>query len=468
MTPATTDPICVIGAGGAGLAAVKALNERGLPVVCYERGSNVGGNWRYENDSGTAAAYASLRCNVSRQHMQYARFPMPASYGDFPSHTDMAAYFEAYTDTFNLRRHIRFSTAVEKLEPTGERRWRVTLHSGHSVEYGTVVIANGHHWAPQWPRLSGTSTAPMTHAQAYRTPDSFAGKRVLVIGAGQSAVEIATEVSRVAQRTMLSVRSGAHVIPRYILGRPFDLLDVDVLNRLPWSVLNWLLDRLVRIARDGDVATYGFRAPAHRILEHIPAVSSDLFTALRRGAIVVKPAIEALDGAQVRFVDDGAEAVDAIVCATGYRPSFPFLSPTVLDVHGHALPLYRRIVAPAVPGLYFIGLVDAPSGLLPIVEKQSAWLADVLDGTIALPGADEMWSAIDAGERRSQERFPLEPPHSIRCDPHAYVRLLVRDRRRRSRVGWAWPTTPDHRLASFAVGDAHPTLGSRRSRATSG
>jgi Flavin-binding monooxygenase-like len=429
MSAASSDPICVIGAGGAGLAAVKTLGERNLSVVCYERGSNVGGNWRYENDSGLSAAYASLRCNVSRRRMQYRSLPMPASYGDFPRHTDMAAYFEAYADTFDLRRHIRFAASVERLEPLGHHRWRITLHDGRSAEYGAVVVANGHHWAPQWPQLAGASSTPLMHAHAYRTPEPFAGLRVLVIGAGQSAVEIATELSRVAARTMVSVRGGAYVIPRHLFGRPFDLLDIDLLNRLPWRFLNWLFAALVQVGGDGAIASYGPRGPAHRILEQVPVVSSDLVSALRGGAVVVRPAIDALDGAQVRFVDGAVDAVDAIICATGYRISLPFLSSAVFHADGVAVPLYRRIVAPNLSGLYFIGLVDAPGGLLPIVETQAAWLADVLQGIITLPETPAMWRAIDAAERRSRERFPLEPRHSIRCDPHAYVRLLVRDRR---------------------------------------
>jgi len=259
--------------------------------------------------------------------------------------------------------------------------------------------------------------------------ERYGPSRVLVIGAGQSAVEIATELSRVAARTMVSVRGGAYVIPRHLFGRPFDLLDIDLLNRLPWRFLNWLFAALVQVGGDGAIASYGPRGPAHRILEQVPVVSSDLVSALRGGAVVVRPAIDALDGAQVRFVDGAVDAVDAIICATGYRISLPFLSSAVFHADGVAVPLYRRIVAPNLSGLYFIGLVDAPGGLLPIVETQAAWLADVLQGIITLPETPAMWRAIDAAERRSRERFPLEPRHSIRCDPHAYVRLLVRDRR---------------------------------------
>jgi dimethylaniline monooxygenase (N-oxide forming) len=427
------DRICVIGAGCSGLAALKALRERELDAVCLEQGSDVAGNWRYENDSGLSGAYGSLRTNVSRAHMQYRCFPMPASVGDFPHHSAMAEYLAAFAQAFDLRRCIRFSTRVERVEPAAEGSWRVTVTGGPTERYRAVVVASGHHWDPIWPELDGATTARISHSHAYRTPDAFAGTRVLVIGSGQSAVEIATEIGRVAARTILSVRRGAHVIPRRLLGAPFDRLDVDLVNRLPWRMINWITEQLVRVGRRDDPADYGFRRPPHRLLEQIPTVSSDLGPALRSGALVVRPEVRRLDGARVEFVDGSVEAIDRIVCATGYRICLPFLSPSLVAAEGAALSLYRRIVPPDLPGLSFIGLVDAPAGLLPIVEQQSTWLAEVLTGRLRLPARAAMLAAIDAAEPRTRERFPLEPLHSIRCDPHAYVRLLAGDRRRAAR-----------------------------------
>jgi hypothetical protein len=448
MSPET---ICVIGAGSSGLVALKALRDRGLPVVGFERGSNVGGNWRYENDSGASGAYASLRCNVSRRRMEYPSFPMPASYGDFPGHADMAAYFAAYTDAFGLRRHIRFSTTVERVEPRGDGSWSIGIAGEASLVARAVVVANGHHWDPRWPAFAGSTTARMLHSREYRTPESFAGKRVLIVGAGQSGSEIATEVSRVAARTLLSLRSGVHVVPRHLLGRPYDALSGALVNRLPWRLLNWLVARLVAAERPGDPSEHGLPRPPHRLLEQIPIVSSDLVPALQTRAVTVKPAVARLDGERVAFADGSVETVDAIVCATGYRLSFPFLPPGVLEQRGGTLPLYRRIVPLGVPGLFFIGLVDAPSGLLPIVELQSDWLADLLDGTRALPARMAMLAAARLGERRSRQRFPLDPPYGIRCDPFAYARLLEHDRRRRTaaRIG----ATLRERLANLRNGN---------------
>jgi NADPH-dependent 2,4-dienoyl-CoA reductase/sulfur reductase-like enzyme len=453
-----TPRVCVIGAGGAGLAAMRALARRGLPFVGFERGSETGGNWRYANDNEASAAYPSLRCNVSRRRMQFREYPMPASYGDYPHHSAMAAYLDAYADAYGLRRHIRFATPVERVTPTGDRGWHVDLGDGSRERFDAVVVANGHHWSPRWPELPGTPTVTVSHAQRYRGPEPFRGARVVVIGAGQSAVEIATEVSQTAARTVMSIRSGTHVLPRYLFGRPVDELDVDLLNRLPWPVLNAVLGFMVGLGRrGGDASRYGFRRPRHRLLEDVPVISSDLAPALRTGAIVARPAVVAVDGREARFADGAVETVDHVVCATGYEVRWPFLDePLTLRV-ANVLPLYRRIVPPTVPGLYFVGLVDAPSGLLPIVERQSAWVADVIAGRLRLPDTATMTAALAAPERRTSERFPNDPQQSIRCDPHAYMRVLARDRR--------WVRLRAHFAGSFSTASYSSPSDARRARA---
>src|SRR5262249_4546470 len=172
--------------------------------------------------------------------------------------------------------------------------------------------------------------------------------------------------------------------------------------------------------------------PAHRILEGIPIVSSDLLPAVRRGRVAIKPAIDRLMANRVRFVDGSEELVDRIICATGYRITVPFLSSTLVSVNGRDFPLYRRIVHPNHGGLFFAGFVDAPGGLLPVVETQGEWIAAVLAGRLRLPAVDQMWRAMKRSERRTRQRFPAESSYSIRCDPHPHRRLLLADLRRAS------------------------------------
>jgi dimethylaniline monooxygenase (N-oxide forming) len=424
--------VAVIGAGSSGLAVLTALRRHGLDVEGFERGSDVGGLWRYHNDNGLSGAYASLRTNVSRPRMQY-----PRSYGDFPGHRDMAAYLGAYADAFGLRGSIRFGVTVERLEPDPDGGWWVALDDGAVRRFEAVVVATGTFWSPRLPDETAGFAGQVSHSHDYRTPAPFQDRRVMVVGAGQSAAEIAVEVAGVAARTFLSMRSGAHVLPRWIGGRPYDASDVDPLNRMPWTLLNLRYGR--RVACELGPTPARWPVPARRLLEGIPIVSSDLLPAVRRGEVTLRPAIRRLAADRVRFADGTEEVVDRIVYATGYRIDLPFLAPSLLAARGRELPLYRRIVPPGLGGLLLAGFVDAPGGLLPVVETQAEWIAAVLGGRLRLPAAAAMWRAIERGEPRSRRRFPGEHPHSIRCDPHAYRRLLRADLRRAWRTAESAP-----------------------------
>jgi Flavin-binding monooxygenase-like len=406
--------VAVIGAGSSGLAALKVLGEHGIAVECFERGSDLGGLWRYENDNGLSGAYASLRTNVSRRRMQYPSFPMPRSPIDFPTHAEMAAYLDAYADAFGLRELVRFGCTIERMEPDARGRWCLSLDDGGVRTYDAVVVAIGLFWRPKIPTYPGSFDGEEIHSHDYRTPRSFAGRNVLVVGAGQSAAEIAVEVARVAARTFLSVRGGHHVIPRWIGNRPYDAADVAPLNRMPWGLMNRVYGW--RATRELGPVPASWPVGVHGALEGIPVISSDLLPSVLRGDIEVKPAIERLLGGRVRFVDGSEEAVDRVVYATGYRISLPFLSSSLVSASGRDFPLYRRIVAPGVGGLFFVGFVDAPGGLLPVVEAQAEWIAAVLTGALGLPSPERMRRRMDRAERRTPPALPRRgpPQHPLR------------------------------------------------------
>ena len=434
--------VAVIGAGSSGLAVLRALLRRGFSVVGFERGSDVGGQWRYNNDNGLSSAYQSLRTNVSRKRMEYPSWPMPDRYGDFPHHSQMAEYLSSYADNYGLRDYIRFRTTVTALDSDSGNGWRLAAEDGSTGRFLTVVVAAGHFWSPRIPTFPGTFNGATSHSHHYRTAQPFAGRRVLVVGAGQSAAEIACEVSKVAARTCLSVRRFPHIIPRWIGGRPYDGPDVEPLNRMPWPLLNVLFGRAV--ARELGRLPVGWRAGAGRILEGVPTISSDLLPAVRRAEILVRPPIEFLAADSVRFTDGSEEPFDCIIYATGYDISLPFLPHQLAGAGGRELPLYRHIVAPDCSGLLFAGFVDAPGGLLPVVETQGEWIAALLNGSIRLPGRDRMWRAIDRSERRTRNRFPADSPRDLRCDPHGYRRLLRSDLRK-ARLFHPVSFLPSHR-----------------------
>src|SRR3954449_11565366 len=226
---------CIIGAGSSGITAAQVLAEAGIEFDCFEMGSDVGGNWRYDNDNGVSSAYRSLHVNTSRQATEYAAYPMPASYPDYPSHWQVADYFESYVDHFGLREKIKFRTEVAKVEPSADKgaggydvttRSRDNARTARTGHYEHVLVANGHHWDPRWPEpaFAGSEDFPgeQIHVHHYREPEVLRGKRVLVLGIGNSATDVAVEASRIAEKTFLAMRRGAYVMPKYLNGKPTD------------------------------------------------------------------------------------------------------------------------------------------------------------------------------------------------------------------------------------------------------
>jgi cation diffusion facilitator CzcD-associated flavoprotein CzcO len=431
--------VCIIGAGSSGIAACQILNDREIPFDCFEKGSEVGGNWRYLNDNGMSSSYESLFINTSRRHMEYRSLQMPSDLPDYPHHTQIAAYFDDYVDHFGLREHITFRTEVVDVEPirtgsSARTTWKVTLDDGTSHSYDAVLVANGHHWAPHWPEppFPGEFSGRVMHAHDYKSSAGFEHKHVLVLGIGNSACDIACETSRVSRMTYLSMRRGAHVIPKYLLGRPTDELGTQFTTRLPLSLQRWGLKHLLKLAQ-GDLEHYGLPKPDHKLLEAHPTISSELLGRIGHGRITPKPNIERLDGNEVRFADGSAEGIDVIVYASGYKISFPFFSPDVMKVDQNRMRLYRRVVHPDLTGLYFIGLIQPLGAIMPLAEAQAKWVADILEGKLRLPSSKQMKKVIEREDSRMAKRYVSSPRHTIQVDYYPYLRTIQRERRRAKR-----------------------------------
>jgi len=450
--------VCVIGAGSSGIAACQVLHARGIDFDCFEVGSEVGGNWRYGNDNGMSSAYRSLHINTSRQQMEYQAFPMPADLPDYPSHWQIADYFDAYVDHFGFRDKISFRTEVVKVEPvvsTGSTNagydvtTRSTNEHGEPGEpeqrhYAQVIVANGHHWDPRWPEPSfpGAETFPgeQIHAHYYRTPEVFEGKRVLVLGIGNSACDIAVESSRTADETYLAMRRGAHIVPKYLFGVPTDRLTDSPLARGPLPLQQLGMAAMLRLSQ-GKVTDYGLPKPDHAVLHAHPTVSSDLLTRLGHGDITVKPNIDRFEGSKVFFTDGSAVEADVVVYCTGYKVTFPFLSESVVASADNHVDLYRRVVDPEHPGLFFVGLIQPIGAIMPLAEAQAEWVGDLLEGSADLPSYDVMRTQIRDYDASLRKRFVASKRHTIEVDFHAYLAELARERRDgRSRVSGEEPT----------------------------
>jgi dimethylaniline monooxygenase (N-oxide forming) len=434
----STQKVCIIGAGSSGIVAAQVLDARGISFDCFEKGSHIGGNWRYENDNGMSSAYRSLHINTSRRVMAFKSLPMPEDYPDYPDHFQMAAYFDEFADHFGLREKISFRTEVTRVEPA-DGEWAVTTKAESGAEaterYRAVLVANGHHWDPRWPEPdfpgSDEFEGEQLHAHHYREPDVLREKRVLVLGLGNSATDIAVESSRIAEKTFLSTRRGAYVIPKYVNGKPIDELSNPITSMTPLAVQRFFAMRALAVASAADPTAYGLPKPDHKLFEAHPTVSSELLPRLGHGDITPKPNIDRYTGGcTVRFVDGTEEEIDLVVYCTGYKMTFPFFDPKVVSAPDNRLPLYRRVVSVERPGLYFIGFIQPLGPIMPLAEAQAEWVADLLSGRSALPPAGEMKREIASEEKRQARRFVASKRHTVEVDFHPYLREIRRERKR--------------------------------------
>jgi len=431
------EKVCVIGAGSSGLAACQVLGARGVDYDCFEKGSMIGGNWRYENDNGTSSAYRSLHINSARKLMSFRSFPMPDSYPDYPSHWQVAKYFDDFAARFGLTERIAFNTEVVAVEPDGGE-WEVTVEGPdgerRSERYRAVLVANGHHWKPRWPEppFPGADEyeGEQLHVHHYREPDVLEGRRVLVLGIGNSAVDVAVESSRIAAKTFMAMRRSAYVIPKFLGGKPIDEATPPIATYLPMSVRRFFMKRLLRLSV-GEMTDYGLEAPDHKLLEAHPTVSSELLPRIGHGDIAVKPNIDRFAGGRtVRFADGSEEEIDLTIYCTGYEIAFPFLDPAVFAARDNRMPLYKRAVAVETPGLYFVGFIQPLGPIMPLAEAQAEWIADLLEGRAALPAAAQMRKEIADYERWMDRRFVSSKRHTIEVDFHPYMREIKRERKR--------------------------------------
>jgi cation diffusion facilitator CzcD-associated flavoprotein CzcO len=436
--------ICVIGAGSAGLAAAQALKARGLDFTVFEAGSGLGGNWRYENDSGLSSGYASLTTNVSRYRTSYRCFRLPLRGPAFLHHTEMLDYLERFTDHFGLREHIRFKAMVTAARPHPEGGWEVEAADGTSERFRAVLVAVGYNSAPSIPELPGSYDGPQTHAHDYRTPEPFEGLDVLVIGLGSSACEVATEIRRAASSVNLSVRSGAVVLRRRLGGIPIDLVETKSGSHIPWRMRRRFLRRLI-LATGNDPKEVGLPPLPDPVGNKPFAIADGFFGAVRRGEIGVVGPVVGLEGDRVRLADGDELQVGAIVYATGYRTEFPFLPDEIEHPTMEYAPLYRGVASPEAEGLFFIGIVGGHGALIPMFEAQANWAAEVLSGRLELPPSEVMRQSIAADEAVRQRNF--DPRWGFLYDRFPYIRSLERESRRARRR----PGSPP-RAAAATVG----------------
>jgi dimethylaniline monooxygenase (N-oxide forming) len=420
--------ICIIGAGSSGVTVAKALHQRGIVFDCFEKGSGIGGMWRYENDNGLSSAYASLHIDTSRDNLGYSDFPIPKSLPDFLSHKQFLNYLEDYARHFDIHRLVTFETEVRAVSQAPDGRWDVHLSTGEVQNYAKVIVANGHLSDPRTPVFPGIFSGEAIHSHDYRTAAPFDGKSVLVVGLGNSAVDIAVDLARRARSVTMSTRRSAWIMPKYLMGYPIDKWSRFLSRRLglPTRLTRKIMSRLIRLGV-GDQRRFGLRAPGHPMWREHATVSQELLPYLGHGWISMKSNISRLNGKEVEFEDGSRETFDAVIYATGYKITFAFLDKAVFDPNTEATNLYRRMISPKHPGLIFAGLLQPVGPTIPLVEIQGRWLAAVLSGNVALPDLAAQQREIALHQKRQRETYLDSDRYALEVDARVYSRQLNAD-----------------------------------------
>lgn len=437
MNRSTSARVCIIGAGPSGLTAAKNCLQVGLRnIVVYERQSAVGGNWVYSPRLSHSSVYETTHIISSKRLSAYEDFPMPADYPDYPSHRQVLSYFQAYARQFGVMDLIRFNTTVERVEENADRTWTVTLGDGAREQFDYVMIANGHHWDPRMPEYPGTFTGEMLHSHDYKSAAPFRDQRVLVIGGGNSACDIAVETARISAFTAISMRRGYYIAPKFAFGMPADVLAAKV-TWLP----HWLYGRMLQLVlrvNVGDYADYGLQRPEHGVLQQHLTMNSELLYYLRHGKVHPRRDIARFDGRTVHFTDGLAEDYDVVIAATGFRITFPFLDPALMDFgEGQSVPLYLLMMHPDHPSLFVIGLVQPLGCIWPLSDLQAKLAANAIVGRYQPPPDMRQRIARDIAAREAQ--FLRTRRHNLEVEYFPFRTQLLREI---PADAPAWPALP--------------------------
>lgn len=428
--------MAVIGAGPVGLAVARALLQQSIPYEQLEADDDLGGNWYH-------GVYETAHIISSRKTTEYADFPMPGEFPDFPSAAQMLEYLNSYAEAFKLRQHIQFRTKVVMCLPAPhaaaalpapknnpvatapkisrqdvcapsdkipDGRWEVELANGEKRIYKGVIVCSGHHWDKRFPNYPGEFTGEYIHSKDYKNPQQLIDKRVLVIGGGNSACDLASEAARVGRSCDLSLRRGYWFLPKVLFGVPLPEL---VPSWVPVWAQRLFLKVVLKIVI-GKYEDYGLPKPDHRIFEAHPTLNSEILHYVKHGRIRPRPDVAKFEGRRVVFADGSAEEYDMVVCGTGFNLSFPFLPPGLVPVEGKNALLYAGCTLPDYKNLYIVGTPQVRYGFGPLITPAAALLCRLINLQ------DQMELPIGLVLKESG----MQPPTTHLVDPHKALRQM--------------------------------------------
>lgn len=425
------DSVCIIGAGPGGLCMARALKRQGLSYEQFERHSDVGGVWDLDNP-GTPM-YESAHFISSRDLSGFLDFPMPKHFPDYPSNRQILEYVRAFAQAFDLYGPIRFNTGVEQVFKREDGRWLVTLAGGEQRCYRAVVCATGCNWDPNMPAIEGQFTGEIRHSVTFRKADEFKGKRVMIVGAGNSGADIACDAATHADKAFISLRRGYHFIPKHLFGLPADEVS-EKGPQLPIWLVRPLFSLILRVL-NGDVTRFGLPKPDHKLFESHPLMNTQLLHYLQHGDIQARPDVSHYDGNEVVFKDGRRETLDLVIYATGYKWSCKYAA-DYFEWKGGRPQLYLSIFSRQHHNLFGIGYLETNSSAYKLFDNEAHAIACYLRDQLQNPQRArdfEHLIAHDDPDLTGGINFIKSQRHEVYLEVHALKEQL---RKLRQRFAW--------------------------------
>ncbi|NXV13491.1 FMO4 monooxygenase, partial [Cepphus grylle] len=409
--------VAVIGAGVGGLVSIKCCLDEGLEPTCFERSEDIGGIWRYTDsmDGGRVSVYRSVITNTSKEMSCFSDFPCPEDFPNYLPHAVLLEYFRMYARHFNLLRHIRFKTTALSVRRRPDfatsGQWEVVTETDGAREshvFDAVMVCTGHYQEPYlplafFPGIDTRFKGQYLHSREYKDVEAFRGKRVLVVGIGNTGGDLSVELSHVAAKVEL------HGCAKPSQG-PGEPVARGITTRFN-HFLDWLLPsalaRRIRFRKFNswfNHANYGLASTKSSYFKVI--INEELPFCLLSGTVVLKPNVKEFTESSAVFEDGTIEEnIDVVLFATGYSFSFPFLEESVRSLFDDNRSLYKSIFPPQLekPTLAIIGLVQLTGSLMVGTEMQARWVTGIFAG-------GRRWNKLPPTSRMMADILKKKPP----------------------------------------------------------
>lgn len=405
---------------------MKECLAEGIEADVFEGRPEIGGQWAYQagpDEKGElqSSMYDGVILNSCRDTTSFSDFPIdPARHGDYFTHREMHRYILDYAEHFDLNKHISLSTKVLSCTQTKDGRWSVATRKADAEppetrSYDVLISATGINSLPIIPDFRGRNVfqGEFFHSHYYRTPGRYEGKRVVIIGAGSAAVDIASELAPGCKSVHFVTRRGTWVLPRYVLGKPLEAWDSRASQTwLPPPLAEWLNTKLLNLVQGKHPKVL---QPAHGMMQQNSTIRSEFIERVRTGTVKVHRAnVENFTETAVVLTNGETLEADAVISATGYKRERPYLPADVLsneDTPEFEADLYKLVVPARHENLYFVGYIEQPGPSPPAMEAQARFAVGAIAGRFELPKGEALLEEIRGWQAWHAKTFVRSERH---------------------------------------------------------